>query len=504
MSDFFRPGNNTFIVLLFVLLLSLGVFFRLYGLGDRNLWTDEAWVALAATQPTPSAVLQEGKSTPPLYLLTVWETVQLAGRSEATLRFTSCLLGVGTLLLFWPLSRTLLPSGGALVAFALASVSTRLVYFSKELKQYSADIFFAVLVFFLVEGQLRRQGQGGWLWFTLLLALGLGFSHPLVFILPVAAMVLWWELPQARKAIYFSFGALVLIFFGYYWFFFRGQVDPELLVYWQVDFPNLTSGKDFLGWLGAAWGRYVRYFFKDWGMPLGWVFLVTGLAYFFRSPNPRVIWYFFGPILATLIAALAQRYPFMGHAGGVRLMMFSAPMLYLVTGAGITTIFAWVWRRQHKLVGILFVATVIFWLQPVKLWQENLQVTANQGDIQPLVKYLEANRDSRDLIYVYYFAIYPFKYYYQGSPDGIMWGQSCQECCFPLPRERLKGVSKLWLIFTHFETMAEVEQYSRCLVGERWSEQIRLTQPGAALFCYTPDQGISAKDSQPVSPPTPF
>ena len=40
----------------------------------------------------------------------------------------------------------------------------------------------------------------------------------------------------------------------------------------------------------------------------------------------------------------------MGHAGGVRLMMFNAPMLYLVTGAGIAAIFDWLWRRD--LVGI--------------------------------------------------------------------------------------------------------------------------------------------------------
>ncbi len=234
----------------------------------------------------PAAVLQEGKSTPPLFLLTVWGMVQVLGRSETALRLTSCLLGLGTLLLLWPLAQALLPPWRALTVFALASVSPRLVYFSKELKQYSADIFFAVLVFWLVERQLRRQGQGGWLLLTVLLAMGLGYSHPLVFILPVAALVLWWELPQARKAVYFSFGALGLIFFGYYWFFFRGQVDPELLIYWQADFPDLTCGTDFLCWLGAAWSRFGRYFFSDWGAPLGLIFLVAGLVYFLRSSDP--------------------------------------------------------------------------------------------------------------------------------------------------------------------------------------------------------------------------
>ena len=100
---------------------------------------------------------------------------------------------------------------------------------------------------------MQRQGRGGWLLFTVLLAVGLGFSHPLVFILPVAALVLWWKLPQARSKVYFIFRRLGLIFFGYYWFFFRGQVDPELLIYWQADFPdvNLRHGI-LLCWLGAG------------------------------------------------------------------------------------------------------------------------------------------------------------------------------------------------------------------------------------------------------------
>ncbi len=85
---------------------------------------------------------------------------------------------------------------------------------------------------------MQRQGRDGWLLFTALLAIGLGFSHPLVFIFPVAALVLWWKLPQARSAVLFSFTALALVFFGYYWFFFRRQVDPDLLVYWQVRFSR--------------------------------------------------------------------------------------------------------------------------------------------------------------------------------------------------------------------------------------------------------------------------
>ena len=560
MTEAVRTGQKNNILILFLFWLAVGSFFRVYGLAERNLWTDEAWVALAATQATPAEVLQEGKSTPPLYLLTVWGMVQVLGKSEAVLRLTSCLLGLGALLLFWPLAQSLLPPWRALTAFALASVSNRLVYFSKELKQYSADIFFAVLVFWLVERQLHRQGRGGWLLLTVLLAIGLGYSHPLVFILPVAGLVLWWELPQARRKVYFSFGSIGLIFLGYYSFFFRGQVDPELLIYWQADFPDLTCGTNFLCWLGGAWSRFGRYFFNDWGAPLGLIFLVAGMGYFFKSSKPRVIWYFFGPILACFGAALAQRYPFMGHAGGVRLMMFSAPILYLVTGAGIAAIFHWLWGGQYvvvapgnivstphpdplpsrgegmikegplskdeafskdkplskdelfsedeppaseenktmghnilgywsRLAGILLVAVVVIWLQPVKLWQENTHPQANREEIEPLVHYVQTHRRPGDLIYVYYFAVDPFKFYYQGPRNNIIWGQSCHDGCLPLPPERLQQIERLWMIFSHFETAADVDRFIKNLLGEGWTRELELSQPGAVLFCYLPPWG---------------
>ena len=65
-------------------ILALALFIRLYDLGGRDLWTDEAWVALAALKDTPAAALAAGKSTPPLYLLSVWAAVKVWGGTFAS------------------------------------------------------------------------------------------------------------------------------------------------------------------------------------------------------------------------------------------------------------------------------------------------------------------------------------------------------------------------------------------------------------------------------------
>lgn len=139
-----------------------------------------------------------------------------------------------------------------------------------------------------------------------------------------------------------------------------------------------------------------------------------------------------------------------------------------------------------RLAGILLVAVVVIWLQPVKLWQENTHPEANREEIEPLVHYVQTHRRPGDLIYVYYFAIDPFKFYYQGPRDNIIWGQSCHDGCLPLPPERLQQIERLWMIFSHFETAADVDRFIRNLLGEGWTRKLELSQPGAVLFYYLP------------------
>ena len=66
---------------------ALGLIFRLSDLAARDLWTDEAWVALAALKASPGAALAAGQSTPPFYLLTVWAAAKILGGQEWVLRF---------------------------------------------------------------------------------------------------------------------------------------------------------------------------------------------------------------------------------------------------------------------------------------------------------------------------------------------------------------------------------------------------------------------------------
>ncbi len=233
---------------------ALGLIFRLSDLAARDLWTDEAWVALAALKASPGAALAAGQSTPPFYLLTVWAAAKILGGQEWVLRSLSFAFGVGTLVVSWLLARTLTSRRVSLLALAVVACSPIMVYYSKELKQYSGDAFFAVLAFYLAERLRASDGRRGWTALALTGLIGLGFSHTLVFCLPAAGLILWLSLPAARGRLALLGGLWLLAFGTYYFLFFRHSLDPELVAYWSLGLSGfLGAGTVF----SLAGGRSV-------------------------------------------------------------------------------------------------------------------------------------------------------------------------------------------------------------------------------------------------------
>jgi 4-amino-4-deoxy-L-arabinose transferase-like glycosyltransferase len=484
------------------LVLGIAVYFRLYDLGGRNLWTDEAWVALAAMKPSARNALAASQSTPPFYILSLWAAVHLWGHSEVVLRGLSFFFGVGTLVLVWRLGRSLVEIPAALLALTMVAFSPIMVYYSKELKQYSGDAFFAVLVVWLAERLQTTQGQRGWLVLTLAGIVGLGFSHPLIFTLPVVATALWATMPAVRRShLALVSGAWVLAFATYYILFFHQKMDPELVAYWTQDYPNFSGLVPFIKWLGSALYRYCWYFLGEWGVFWGPVLLAAGMVSLALQGRARVLFYLGGPLLLAFGAACLHRYPFMAHYGGNRLMLFSAPVLYLLVAAGGWAGFAWLWRHRQRGLALLTTGVLLVALHPQKLIRENLYPLNNREEIQPLVAHLEANLKPRDLVYVYYFAVAPFKYYFRGPVADICWGRSCVEKGL-ITTTPSRAPQRLWFIASHFPDLNFLRQFAHNLLGPDWRETACQTREGAALLRFDRlPQSTAAKT--PIGPSTP-
>ncbi len=480
-------------ILIPVAILAVAVVFRLWDLSARNLWTDEAWVALAALAPTPGEALTLGRSTPPFYMLSLWGLVQIFGGGEAVLRALSLGFGVGLVVLFRFAARRLVSPGAALMGLTLVALSPVLVYFSKEVKQYSGDAFFAVLVVWLAE-RLRDRPDRAAPWLTLALVgpVALGFSHGAVFVLPAVLAVLWFEVPQPRRSRVVWLGA----FWGvaaalFFVVFYRRQVDPELVAYWAGDYPELSGLIPFLSWLAGALGRYGHYFFQAffapaWGWLWGVGFAALGALALARRGPRRLLLYWGGPLVLALMAAALHRYPFMGHFNGSRLFLFSAPWLYLIASVGGAAVFSRLWRRPPRWLAPALAALVLLTTQPLALVQENLQPQVNRQELKPVARYLSAHLRPGDLVYVYYHAIFPFKYYFRGNLEGVLWGKSCVETDLALPAANSEAPRRVWLVAAHFRSLVEVKHFAVRLLGQKWQEKEMFSSRNAALFLFVP------------------
>lgn len=487
------------------LIIGLAVLFRLSDLGARNLWSDEAWVALAVLKLTVTEALAAGQSTPPFYLLTLWLLAQLFGGSEVVLRSLSFAFGVGTVLLFWPLARRLAPPAAAWLGLAAVSAAPVLVYFSKELKQYSGDAFLAVLVALLTERFLERPGRGRLALLAVAGALGIGFSHPLVFVLPVAAVVALIHTPEWRRGLLVVLGVWAAAFLGCYLAFFRHQVNPELVSYWSSEFPDFSSLPAFAAWLAGALSRYFHYFFGDyaaWWAPLA---LTAGLWALKPPRRTRLLLYLGGPLFLAFLAAALHRYPFMARYNGSRLLLFSAPFLYLGAAAGVALAVSRLheWRRMAAWgLALLLLAS----LQPLNMFQENLHPTLQRRQIAPLVARLEREFGPRDLLYVYHYAVYPFRYYRPDfPPEQVRFGATVLEKnLFPGDEEEDdddEPPERVWLLAAHFPGGDFLDTFAAGLLGPGWRPTVRYQEPGAALICFVRDARLTARQQAESGPP---
>ena len=501
LRDFLR--HPALLPLALLLLSGAAVALRHVDLGGGDLWTDEAWVALAALKLTPGEALTAGQSTPPLYLLSVWAAAKIFGGSEAVLRSLSFLCGLGTLAAGWLLARRLTSLPASLLALAAVGLSPVMVYYSKELKQYSGDAFFAVLLFLLVEHLLAAPRFRTWAALGLAGLVGLGFSQTLIFILPVAALVLWGSLPSnLRPRVALLGGFWLLAVAAYYFLFIRRQFDPELVAYWTQDFPDFSGLAPFALWLGSALNRYFWYFLGEWGIFWGPPLAVPGVAVLLHQGRGRAVLYFLGPLLLAFVAACLHRYPFMAHYGGNRLMLFSAPLLYLVVAVGGAAAFAWLWQRRQGWLGLTLAGLLLLSLHPLDNLRENLHPLNNREEISPLVAALARQLQPRDLVYVYYFAAPPFKYYYRGPAARLCWGKSCVETDLETAPAGEAPPPRLWLIASHIVDLAQMRQFAAGLLGPDWQETACQARTGAALLCFEKrEQALAVKPRALAKPP---
>jgi hypothetical protein len=388
---------------LLLLVVCAGVIFRSVQYAWRtSLWHDEALVTLNVMHRTYAQLLRPldyAQAAPPLFLwIERWIYLHW-GFGEDQLRLVSLLCGIASVGLFaWVVWRRF-PAPVAVAAAAIFAFCDKLIWHSDEVKQYSGDVFSALVLIAMATGLRRPVLPSRRLWMIATVsAVLLWFSFPVVFVYaPISLMlmvsifrrVFRGQLPFAG-AVFSCLAANVLVTVSFA-LLYRTTVSghaPYLDHYWREHFADWSRPWKIPWWLLSEIFSLFDHPYRS----LGWLVLPmagVGVLALYRSERRDLLWVSIGPIGFNIIAALVGKYPFTGE----RITVFLVPGIFLLLAAALDAAAS---RRalRHLWIGLClpFIAVGVGSALP-----SLLHPRARSG-IRPVVEYVRRHRHPGDAI----------------------------------------------------------------------------------------------------------
>lgn len=143
-------------------ILALAFSLRLWRLGDKNLWWDEALALWAVRKPLAALTAwTAGDVHPPLFFWSLWLWRRGVGETEFALRLLPAIWGVITVALAWVLGRRAGGHRAGALAALLAAVSPFAVWWSGELRMYALAGLWVALAAYAVQRWLAEAAVPG-------------------------------------------------------------------------------------------------------------------------------------------------------------------------------------------------------------------------------------------------------------------------------------------------------------------------------------------------------
>jgi hypothetical protein len=491
------PTRGRFAVSVLVVgLVALGIGLRAVPLvQNRNLWIDEAMLALNLVERSPARLLQPldwNQGAPAGFLLATKLAIEAVGPTEIGLRLVAFLGSALGLIAFAWVARRLLPRPAATFGLALFAVSPFLISYAAECKQYATDAAITVGLFAVAAGLLRGE-RGTWRWVLLGLAgaAAVWCSHPSAFVLGGIGTALLAEaaLTQDRKRFLAACGTVGcwLVSFAACYVLFLRQLGTNqyLLDYWAGHFLPLPPNE--VG--DVAW--LLDHFFAFFQYPGGLggtevkaggiaaVLYLVGIYGLWKDRRTLAVALVLPAVFALLASGL-HKYPFSG-----RLLLFLVPLMLLGVARGAWSVGSALWSAQPVAAAILFgVLTVA---PVIETWQE-FRRPMRYEQLTPVLAEVREQWQPGDRVYVYYGAVPAFTFYTRDNPvfppGAVTLGTEFRDSRTGYRDElaALKGHHRVWVVFSHRHRDEEslVRAYAE---GMGRCEQV-VREAGATAFLF--------------------
>lgn len=336
---------------------TLGLFLRLFQLGEWSFWHDEALTVLLARKLAAELIrITASDVHPPLYFLLV-KVFMLFGQSEFIIRLPSALCSAGSIFILYLLGRDLFDERVGQVSALIIAICPLQLFYAQEARMYAQLLLLIVFSNWCFIRALRSDSILWWGLFTLGATLA---SYTAYFAFPVfLAMGLYVLLVDKRpkRILHFllAMGIIALLYLPWAGIFFS-QTRSILDSYWIARPSPLT----IFTTLSA--------FFVSYSLPSLWIAVslaVTLLIIFVVLNNVRhaladssidsrsLVWLLlwgFVPLLGIYVVSLVR------PIFQIRTVLTASPAFYLLVAWGITHV------RQRKLNSLLFLPTLVMML----------------------------------------------------------------------------------------------------------------------------------------------
>ncbi len=408
--------------------------------------------------------LDDNQGAPLFFLWIQKGMVSIFGPSEYVLRFFPLMCGIISIFTFWFITSKYLNRRATFFALLLFSISDLLIKFSSEVKQYSCDVFVgisAVIILFF----LRKHEHLGYalaIVYGLLGVILIWLSYSAIFFFASIGIVFAYDIYSKGdndKAKFLAIiGSLWIISFLLFYTTSLTNLTSNqyLLDYWRNGFPpSLSKPLSVLEWTISA---LLGIFENPGGLSafgLGAFLYVIGSVSLYRRDKV----FYLGlvlPLLLTLFASFLSKYPFSN-----RLILFMLPLLLLPIGEGIEQVVKLLNKSQFRLAIPVFI--IILFFQPLIGMKEYLEEPKLKEEIKPIIEHVHDNWQEGDVIYVYYGAYKPFKYYQKKfsiqESDYILGIEPRYQWVNYLPDlNKLQNYDRVWLIFSHVRSANDVNE----------------------------------------------
>lgn len=157
-------------------ILFIGLFLRVYDLGNESIWLDEGFSIRYANLNLSQIISLRDNGLPPLYYIILHWWINLFGDSEFSIRFLSVIFGFLAIFMMYKIGNQIFDKDVGMLSSLLLGLSVFHIHYSQEARTYSLSVLLTLLSMYFFMKLLKKRSHIaliGYILFSILLM----YSH---------------------------------------------------------------------------------------------------------------------------------------------------------------------------------------------------------------------------------------------------------------------------------------------------------------------------------------